>query len=139
MPIFDDQMHIYTRKTVYLHLATLYWGEGGLRSHCVGGEGGLRSNCALKITIVVVNDSLVFFFQFSKVSQLLLTSTVGLTSAKMETMWPVEKKSNLSIARVKLFKNVSNSRHKVKIKTLEFTHTCQLTPVFFYNIILYRI
>ena len=36
---FDDQTHIYTRKTTYLHLSTLYWGGGG---------GGLRSNCALK-------------------------------------------------------------------------------------------
>ena len=35
---FDDQTHIYTRKTIYLHFSTLYWGGGG----------GLRSNCALK-------------------------------------------------------------------------------------------
>ena len=31
---FDDQRHIFTRKTIYLHLSTLYWGEGGLRSNC---------------------------------------------------------------------------------------------------------
>ena len=31
---FDDQTHIYTRKTTYLHLSTLYWGGGGLRSNC---------------------------------------------------------------------------------------------------------
>ena len=37
---FDDQTYIYTRKTIYLHLSTLYWGGGG--------GGGLRSNYALK-------------------------------------------------------------------------------------------
>ena len=31
---FDDQRHIHTRKTIYLHLSALYWGEGGLRSNC---------------------------------------------------------------------------------------------------------
>ena len=39
---FDDQTHIYTRKTIYLHLPTLYWGGGG------GGEGvldGLHIKC----------------------------------------------------------------------------------------------
>ena len=39
--------------------------------------GGLHSNCALKIAIVVLNDSLVIFWIVSQVSQLLLTSTVG--------------------------------------------------------------
>ena len=49
---FDDQMHIYTRKTFYLHLSTLYWGGGGDYAQIV----------PLKITIVVPNDSLVIFW-----------------------------------------------------------------------------
>ena len=48
---FDDQTHIYTRKTTYLHLSTLYWGGGGNYAQIV----------PLKITIVVANDSLVIF------------------------------------------------------------------------------
>ena len=43
------QTHIYTRKTIYLHLSTLYWRGGG-------GEGG---DCA---QIVSLNDYLVFFW-----------------------------------------------------------------------------
>ena len=64
---FDDQTHIYTRKTIYLHLSTLYWG---------GVEADYAQIVPLKITIVVLNDSLVIFGQFSLVSQLLLTSIV---------------------------------------------------------------
>ena len=53
---FDDQMHIYTRKTIYLHLSTLYW-EGGR-----GGRGDYAQIVPLQITIVVLNDSLVIFW-----------------------------------------------------------------------------
>ena len=49
---FDDQTHIYTRKTTYLHLSTLYW----------GGRGDYPQIVPLKITIVVPNDSLVIFW-----------------------------------------------------------------------------
>ena len=43
---FDDQTHIYTRKTNYLHLSTLYW------------RGGERGDYA---QIVLLNDSLTIF------------------------------------------------------------------------------
>ena len=67
---FDDQTYIYTRKTTYLHLSTMYWGGGG-------GRGDYAQIVPLKPTIVVANDSLVIFFGgFSQVSQLLLTSIV---------------------------------------------------------------
>ena len=49
---FDDQTYIYTRKTIYLHLSTLYWEGGGDYAQIV----------PLKITIVVPNDSLVIFW-----------------------------------------------------------------------------
>ena len=52
---FDDQTHIYTRKTIYLHFSTLYWGGGG-------GGGNYAQIVPLKITIVVPNDSLVIFW-----------------------------------------------------------------------------
>ena len=51
---FDDQTHIYTRKTIYLHLSTLYCGGGG-------GGGDYAEIVPLKITIVVPNNSLVIF------------------------------------------------------------------------------
>ena len=54
---FDDQTHIYTRKTIYLHLLTLYWGGGGGR----WGKGDYTQIVPLKITIVIPNDSLVIF------------------------------------------------------------------------------
>ena len=41
---FDDQTHIYARKTIYLHLSTLYWGGGG--------KGDYVQIVPLKITIV---------------------------------------------------------------------------------------
>ena len=53
---FDDQTHIYTRKTTYLHLSTLYWGGGG------EGGGDYSQIVPLKITIFVANDSLVIFW-----------------------------------------------------------------------------
>ena len=43
---FYDQTHIYTRKTIYLHLSTLYW----------EGRGGDYAQ------IVPLNDSLVIFW-----------------------------------------------------------------------------
>ena len=48
---FDDHMHIYARKTIYLHLSILYWGRGD-NAQIV----------PLKITLVVLNDSLVIFW-----------------------------------------------------------------------------
>ena len=51
---FDDRTRIYTRKTIYLHLSTLYWGGGG-------GGGGLRSNCGLKINY---SSTKLFFGDF---------------------------------------------------------------------------
>ena len=48
---FDDQTHIYTRKTIC--------------QHCIGGEGGggvYAQIVPLKITIEVPNDSLVIFW-----------------------------------------------------------------------------
>ena len=56
---FDDQMHIYTRKTIYLHLSTLYWGGRGGG----GGGGDYTQVVPLKITIVVLNDSLAIFWK----------------------------------------------------------------------------
>ena len=56
---FDDQTHIYTRKTTYIHLSTLYWGGGGGG----GGEGGNGEIVPLKITMVVANDFLVIFLE----------------------------------------------------------------------------
>ena len=50
---FDDRTHIYTRKTIYLHLSTLY---------CGGGGGGYAQIVALKLTIIVLNYSLVIFW-----------------------------------------------------------------------------
>ena len=49
---FDDETHICTRKTIYLHLSTL----------CLGGRGDYAHIVPFKITIVVLSDSLVIFW-----------------------------------------------------------------------------
>ena len=84
---FDDQMHIYTRKTIYLHLSTLHW---------EGGRGDYAQIVLLKMTTVALNYSSVIFCTFCKVSQLLMTSIVAMLGIYK---WPPQAVTFINLNR----------------------------------------